>query len=149
MLSFLSILGGGIVNVGKNVLGNPALLALILLAAAFAGVTISKNAEISTLQKDINDPKTGWIARYTAEQRNNDTLRNNATTLTNTLATQSASINAIASQGKATDARFEQILASQATTRAVVAQQIAALDVAKPGVDKCASASALVRSVTQ
>lgn len=148
-MGFLSIIGGGLATVGKWLLRNPTLIAIGLLSAAFILVVIAKDAQISTLDKSINDPKTGWIARNNALVKDNQTLKINNATMSGSLATQSASIELLASQGKLAEAKFNAIINGQALADASTKKRIAALDAAKPGTDKCQSAFDLVRSSVQ
>ena len=142
ILSLLGVAGNALAGVGKWLISNPLVLAALIFLGCFAITVVHKNHEIDALTAQINDPKKGWIARYNASEANNATLRK-------TLVTQSASIDALAVQGRAASDKYDQLISAQASSRAKDAQTMAALTAAKAGADKCQSASDLIRSITQ
>ena len=149
ILSLLGVAGNALAGVGKWLISNPLVLAALIFLGCFAITVVHKNHEIDALTAQINDPKKGWIARYNASEANNATLVKNNATLRKTLVTQSASIDALAVQGRAASDKYDQLISAQASSRAKDAQTMAALTAAKAGADKCQSASDLIRSITQ
>lgn len=148
-LEFFGVIGNAIGAVGKWLLSNPVVLAIVAAGLVLAYIVISKNDKIAELTKEINDPKTGWVARYDASEKNNETLKANNAALTASLNAQSASIASLAVQGQQSSIKFDKLLAAQAATRSKLGQQLTILAAAKPGADKCQSATDLVRSMTQ
>lgn len=141
-MGFLTGIGGGLAKAGAWLLKNPAIIFAAAFSVAFILVVVSKNAEISTLEK-ASDKKDDVIKSMTSDLA---VSRANAATLTASLQTQNASIIALKNQGDAASVKFDQIIAGMTTANATTAKKLDMLDKAKPGADKCASAFDLVRS---
>ena len=145
----LSLVLGGLDTAGRFFLKNPIWIALALLCSAFVLVVVSKNSEISGLNKQIFDPRTGYAVRLSDSERARTTADANVATLNLALKEQSDSITALKQQGDASSAKFDSLLAGQAVANATIAQKVAAIDKAKPGADKCKAAFDLVRGSVQ
>lgn len=144
-MGFLTTIGGGLAKAGIWFLRNPAIIFAAAFCVAFVLVVVSKNAEIATLEKTSNEKDT----RITSLTSDLAVSRANYATLNASLTTQNASILALKNQGDAASVKFDQIISGMTAGNATIAKKIAAIDAAKPGADKCASAFALVRSSVQ
>lgn len=116
----------------------------LALAAALAFVSISKNAEISALQKSIDKPVTGWAARLNACTIDLATVRGNAALLSGALSDQNRAVSDLEARAAAAHAKgaFDR---SEAAKKVSAAQaQVAALRNARAGADQCASADQLI-----
>lgn len=148
-MGFLTIIGGGLAKAGLWLVKNPAIFMTAIVSIMFAMVVISKNSEIRTLDKSINDPQTGWVARNTALTKDNQTLKLNNANMQGSLATQSASIALLAEQGKTSGAKFDALIAGQSLANASTARKLSDLDKAVPTRDKCSSAQALIKGMVK
>lgn len=136
---------GGLGKALKWLLANPAVFLALVFCIAFILIVISKDHEISTLQKEIvalDKQHAITVAALTQSQTN-------VATLSGSLDQQNNSILALHAQGDAASGRFDQIMAVMASSNATTTKKLVALDNAKPGADKCAGAFALVRSNVQ
>ena len=140
--SLFATIGSLFAKGGTWLLKNPAILFAVIFCGAFIFVVHSKNEEISTLAKAGNK-KDAIITNMTGALA---VSRANVATLSNSLQTQNESLDALKNQGVTATAKFDQLITAMNADNATTAKKIAAIDAAKPGADKCASAFELVRS---
>ena len=115
-----------------------------VLAIALAYVLISKNAEISSLDKAINAPVTGWSARLSAATADLATARGNAAALGSQIDRQNEAIEALQSKADAAYAQGAAARSSALDKVAAANATVAKLANAKAGADACASADQLI-----
>jgi hypothetical protein len=139
------MIGGGLAKAGLWLVRNPAIMMTAVVTIAFIMVVVSKNSEINTLNKSINDPKVGWIARYNAVQADNGTLKLNNAALGGSVATQNAALATLIGKADTADAKFDAAMAQLRGSLGGFQTKMARLDAAQPGADKCSSALALIK----
>lgn len=144
-MGFLTGIGAGLAKAGAWLVRNPAILMTAVVTIAFVMVVISKNSEIATLDKSINDPKVGWIARNNALAQDNQTLKLGNANLSGSVATQNAALQTLIGKADTADAKFDAAMAQLRGSLGGFQSKMQKLDDAKPGADKCASALALVK----
>src|SRR5690348_1468920 len=83
----------------------------ILLAISLAVLLITKNATIPTLRDEIHNPKTGYIVRLEAAQRDLAQCRSNRITLEEATRRQNAAVDAAKAEGEAQAKRLDAIAA--------------------------------------
>lgn len=116
----------------------------LVLGGALIFTVISKNAEISALDKSINDPVTGYAAKLSAATANLATCRGNAITLKAAIDEQHAKL---AAAKLATDRRLDALsrqLDSAKAAQASAERRAASILSAQPTGDICTSADALI-----
>lgn len=131
-------------GIGEKVLAMVGGGLSLVLGAVLAFTIISKNSEIRTLEKSINDPVTGYAARLKLAQSNYDQCKANRITLEDATARQNAAVAAVKAEEKERlDALGRQLQTAKVATRSAE-KRAAAIMAAKPTEDQCASADALI-----
>lgn len=148
-MGFLTGIGAIGMKVGSWLIRNPAIFMTAIVTIAFVMVVVSKNSEIATLDKSINDPKVGWIARNNALAQDNQTLKLGNANLTGSVATQNAALQTLIGKADTADAKFDAAMAALRGDIGGYQSKMQKLDAAKPGADKCASAQALVKGTVK
>lgn len=131
-------------DIGTKVLAIAGGVTTVALAAALAFVTISKNAEIRTLDSSINHPVTGYKVTLERAQSDLATCRTNRITLEEAAASQSAAVAAARAES---EARLQALSGQLDTARrasATAQRRADAILAARPTDDQCASADALI-----
>jgi len=121
----------------------------LLLALALASTVMSKNSDIRHLTNEIHNPKTGYIVRLEAAQRDLTQCRANRITLEDATRRQNEAVASAKAEGtRRVDAVTHQ-LADARRASASAERRAAAIMAARPSGDACASADALIMGTVQ
>lgn len=136
------MLSGFLALITSKITGPIAIVAAVALLA-WGGYEraqlASERHTIAALTDRIENPKTGYIASLA-------TCNGNAARLEASIGNQNAGIEAANKLAAQTATALDQAVKASADARAVAVSRAAAVAALRPGVDRCASAEALLRS---